>query len=646
LEKIHELSAIDPWWLYKCKKIVDMTQQLRTMTQQEMTPELMTELKLRGFGDRQIALNLNDPSANEDSIRELRKAWGITPNVKQIDTLAAEYPAQTNYLYVTYQGEEHDVDFGTTDAIVLGGGTYKIGSSVEFDYSAVSALRTMRELGKNTCMINYNPETVSTDYDETERLYFDELSLERVLDINDLESPSHGICVSVGGQIPNTLALPLYNRDVKIMGTSPLQIDNAEDRSKFSALLDKLGIDQPNWSELTTYEEAQKWCQGQYPVLVRPSYVLSGGGMAVIREEAELREYLKVNSTVSRDFPVVVSKFEEGSREADVDAVADNGRMVAHCIASHIEDAGVHSGDASLVIPPHSLTEAECEQIKDIAMKLGESLNISGPYNAQILFTPDGKVKVIECNVRASRSLPFMSKATNIPFIDVASKIFVNEPYDVPKRVNHDQVGVKCAQFSFTRLLGSDPTLGVEMASTGEVACFGENMHEAFLKAMLSTHFKLPRKNILISAGSQESKDRMLPYVNKLVEMGYTLYATPGTQSFFEKNNVPSRICHFPDSPEHPQASDLLASKSIDLLINLPSKDKSNYQDELKHCYRVRRAAVDFSCPIITEFRIAEAMINALSGVTRVTVEPYDYIWSDRTYVPEEIDTSRFVNED
>merc|ERR1719361_2726740 len=547
------------------------------MTQADITHDFMKELKLRGFSDKQIAINLGDDEATEDSVRMLRKSYGLVPSVKQIDTLAAEYPAQTNYLYVTYQGSEHDVEFGDSDAMILGGGTYKIGSSVEFDYSAVSALRTMNELGKKTVMINYNPETVSTDYDETERLYFDELSLERVLDIYDLEQPNHGVVVSVGGQIPNNLALPLYDRDVKIMGTSPKMIDNAEDRNKFSALLDKLGIDQPEWSELTTFEEAKDFCNGRYPVLVRPSYVLSGGGMGVIRDEAELSDYLTKNSTVSRDFPVVISKFHEGAREVDIDAVADNGRMVAYAVGSHVEDAGVHSGDATLVIPPHNLDEADIHRVADIGLKLAQGLNISGPYNAQILITPDDEMKVIECNVRASRSLPFMSKCTGIDFVPLAAKIFLNEPYDIPQKKDYTHVGVKCAQFSFTRLLGSDPTLGVEMASTGEVACFGENMHESFLKAMLSTHFKLPNKNILISAGSEKVKENLVPYVQKLQEMGYTLYTTPGTHSYYKDNHgIESQVCHFPLSSELPQAKDLLANKDIDLVINIPTKTSTS----------------------------------------------------------------------
>merc|ERR1719361_1482954 len=614
------------------------------MTQADITHDFMKELKLRGFSDKQIAKNLNDEEASEDSIRAQRKAWDITPNVKQIDTLAAEYPAQTNYLYVTYQGTEHDVDFGESDAMILGGGTYKIGSSVEFDYSAVSCLRTMNELGKKTVMINYNPETVSTDYDETERLYFDELSLERVLDIYDMEQPNHGVVVSVGGQIPNNLALPLYDRDVKIMGTSPKMIDNAEDRNKFSALLDKLGIDQPKWRELTTFEEAKDFCNGRYPVLVRPSYVLSGGGMGVIRDEAELSDYLTKNSTVSRDFPVVVSKFEEGSREVDIDAVADNGRMVAYAVGSHVEDAGVHSGDATLVIPPHNLDEADIHRVADIGLKLAQGLNISGPYNAQILITPDDEMKVIECNVRASRSLPFMSKCTGIDFVPLAAKIFLNEPYDIPQKKDYTHVGVKCAQFSFTRLLGSDPTLGVEMASTGEVACFGENMHEAFLKSLLSTHFKLPNKNILISAGSEKVKENFVPYVQKLQEMGYTLYTTPGTHTYYkEKHGIDSQVCHFPLSSELPQAKVLLANKDLDLVINIPSKDKADVKDEEINCYLVRRAAVDFSRPLITDYRIATALVDSLSGVSRITVEPYDYLWRKKTYQPEPLDTSQFV---
>eukprot|EP00050_Salpingoeca_kvevrii_P012055 m.20113 g.20113 ORF g.20113 m.20113 type:complete len:1543 (+) comp3806_c0_seq1:175-4803(+) len=621
VDQIHSLTHIDTWFLHKCKRIIDLGKELEEHTLQSVPVDLMREVKQAGFSDKQIAQRLG---ASELDVREARKSFGIVPVIKQIDTLAAEFPARTNYLYMTYNGTENDITADGGSTMVLGSGVYRIGSSVEFDYSAVQCIRSLREAGCDTVMVNYNPETVSTDYDESDRLYFEELSFERILDIADKEQPS-GTVVSVGGQIPNTLAIPLAKAGLPILGTSPHNIDRAENREKFSAMLDELGIDQPEWRELTSFDEAAQFCHKVgYPVLVRPSYVLSGAAMNVVRTPADLHRYLQQAADVSKEHPVVISKFIQGAREIEIDAVAREGEMIVYAIAEHIEQAGVHSGDASLVLPAQDLEPEIFERIREIGAKMAKALEISGPFNSQLIVTNSGEIKVIECNLRASRSLPFVSKVLGVNFIELATKVFLGQPVE-PVNIDLNAipyVGVKVPQFSFGRLLGADPVLGVEMASTGEVACFGYDKHEAFLKALLASNFRLPRRNILIMGG--DMKNEFLPQARALAAMGYKLFATPGSANHLAAHGVavtrlpmPRQDDYLAD-PHIPDVLHAIRSKKIDLFINFPkltSLGQEPNTDEQRKTYRVRRAAVDHNVPIITNLQVAQMLVEALAKV-------------------------------
>ncbi len=502
--------------------------------------DLLKQAKQTGFSDRQLAACIG---SNELAVRRLRQEYGIAPFVKQIDTVAAEFPAFTNYLYTTYNAAEHDVNFDDRGVMVLGSGVYRIGSSVEFDWCAVRAIRTLRDQGYKTVMVNYNPETVSTDYDEADRLYFVTISLETILDIYELERTS-GVVLSMGGQTPNNIALPLHRQNVNIFGTSPEMIDTAENRYKFSRLLDKIGVDQPQWKELTSFEEAQAFCVTVgFPVLVRPSYVLSGAAMNVVSSVDDLSDYLTQAAAVSRDHPVVITKYIEEAKEIEMDAVAKDGKLVMHYISEHVENAGVHSGDATLILPPQDLDPQTVRRIEDATAKIGNALNVTGPFNIQFL-AKNNEIKVIECNLRAARSFPFVSKVTGVDAIELATKVMLGLPVDPYPELDlpPDYVGVKVPQFSFSRLSGADPVLGVEMASTGEVACFGRDKYEAYLKALLSTGFVLPKKNILLSIGGFKEKMEMLPSVQKLHAAGYNLFATSGTADFFTEHNIPCKV--------------------------------------------------------------------------------------------------------
>lgn len=569
IDKLNELSKITPWFLYKIRNIVETEGKLKRHTLKDLPPSLLKSAKQKGFSDLQIAMLTR---SSELSVRKKRKKLGIVPCVKQIDTLAAEYPAKTNYLYLTYNGSEDDLDSKEKNqVIVLGGGAYRIGSSVEFDWCCVNSVITLRNLNYNTIMINCNPETVSTDYDICDKLFFDELSFERVLDIHEKENPL-GIIVSMGGQIPNNLALPLHNAGVPILGTSPLDIDKAEDRHKFSQLLDKLEIDQPVWRELTSINEAEKFADKVgYPVLVRPSYVLSGAAMSIALSRKELKEYLKRASEVSKEHPVVISKFITGAKEIEIDAVANNGELYCYAISEHIENAGVHSGDATMVLPPQRTYLETMRRIKIIAKNIAKSLNITGPFNIQFI-AKDNDVKVIECNLRASRSFPFASKVFKINFVDLATKIMMGK--DVPKidksSFDLDYVGVKAPQFSFTRLKGSDPILGVEMASTGEVACLGDDFNEAFLKSFMSVGFRLPKKTILLSTGPIDSKAEFLKSTKILDEMGFKFYATKGTADFMKANGIKADVLNWPLENKEPNTLSYIGDRKIDLVINIP----------------------------------------------------------------------------
>lgn len=618
-QKIHNLTKIDPWFLQKLQNIVDVQNQLKNCTAMEMLScELLRQAKQFGFSDFQIAravLKSSNITIEDDMlrIREYRKSKSIVPVVKQIDTLAGEFPAQTNYLYLTYSGQVHDVDFEKDgkSVIVLGSGAYRIGSSVEFDWSSVNALKTINDLNYRSVMINYNPETVSTDYDVCDRLYFDELTLERVLDIVELEMPK-GVIVSVGGQIPNTLAMRLYRQKVPVLGTSPVSIDNAEDRHKFSAMLDRLGIDQPEWQELSSIEDIHRFVDKvDFPVLIRPSYVLSGAAMNVVSNREELEHFLSLAANVSKEYPVVVSKFIEEAKEIEIDAVARTGEMILYAISEHIEFAGVHSGDATIVFPPQKIYLETVRRIKKIARSIARELNITGPFNMQLL-AKDNEIKVIECNLRASRSFPFVSKVLKVNFIDQATRVMLGA--DVPE-VNKsifemDYIGVKASQFSFARLAKADPVLGVDMSSTGEVGCIGEDYYDAVLKAMLSVGYRIPANNILLSTGPLRSKVEMVISSRLLQEKGYRLYATKGTHDFLKKNNIQTTILHWPDEDKKPNTLDYIREKKIDLVINIP---KNLTTGELKNDYEIRRSAIDHNIPLITNARLASAFIYAFT---------------------------------
>ena len=621
VDQIHELTKIDRWFLDKLVNIVNTSNELSKYNELEELPKaLIRKAKGEGFSDFQIGrFVLKDRIDTEDmvlKVRELRKKMGIVPVVKQIDTLAAEFPAQTNYLYLTYNGTVSDVDYkgDGRSIIVLGSGAYRIGSSVEFDWCSVNALQTIRKSGWRGVMINYNPETVSTDYDMCDRLYFDELTFERVLDIYDLERP-HGMIVSVGGQIPNNLAMRLDEAGVPILGTSAQSIDNAEDRHKFSAMLDTIGVDQPRWKELSSLEEIHSFVKDVgFPVLVRPSYVLSGAAMNVCSNVQELERFLALAANVSKKHPVVVSQFIEQAKEIEFDAVASKGKIIAYAISEHVEHAGVHSGDATIQFPPQKLYVETVRRIKKIVNKIAAALNISGPFNIQFL-AKDNDIKVIECNLRASRSFPFVSKVLKINLIELATKVMMGEEVTPPEKsaFDLDYVGIKASQFSFSRLQQADPVLGVDMHSTGEVGCIGDDFDEAILKSMLSVGYNIPKKNILISSGDAKQKAELLRACRLLAENGYSIWATGGSYRFLIENNIPATRAYWPsEASNEPQALDLIREKKIDLVINIP---KNLTEVELDNGYKIRRAAVDFNIPLITNPRLASAFIIAFCKV-------------------------------
>ncbi len=621
IDKIHELTKIDRWFLQRLENIHLLKEELSRFDHETDVPrELLLEAKQYGFSDFQIArFTMKDSplSAHEKMlrVRAYRKSLGILPCIKQIDTLAGEYPALTNYLYVTYNGTKNDVDYehDNRSVIVLGSGAYRIGSSVEFDWCGVSALNTIRRMGYRSVMINYNPETVSTDYDTCDRLYFDELSFERVMDIVELETP-RGVIVSTGGQIPNNLAMRLHGENVPILGTSPESIDRAEDRQKFSSMCDALGIDQPRWSELTSIEDIYRFVDTVgFPLLIRPSYVLSGAAMNVVSNKDELLHFLELAAEVSKDHPVVVSEFIEQAKEVEIDAVAQDGEIKAYAISEHVEFAGVHSGDATIVFPAQKLYVETIRRIKKIARSIARELNISGPFNMQFL-AKDNDIKVIECNLRASRSFPFVSKVLKYNFIDMATRIMLGERVEPLAKsfFDLDYVGVKASQFSFARLLKADPVLGVDMASTGEVGCLGENYYEAILKSMLSVGQRIPRKNILISSGPMRSKVELLNSTRMLMEKGYAIYSTEGTAKFLKENGLEVNVLYWPDENREPNVMEYLRDGKIDLVINIP---KNHTRRELDNGYKIRRAAVDYNIPLITNARLASAYIYAICRV-------------------------------
>ena len=638
VERIEELTKIDPWFIERMKHIVDLKHQLESYNSLEELPdEFLLEVKKAGFSDFQIARFVLKPqSGNLEKenleVRRHRKQRGIIPSVKRIPTVASEHPELTNYLYFTYthvpafgnaDGEKyvvsHDINYYNNEksVVVLGSGAYRIGSSVEFDWCSVNAINTARKLGYKSIMINYNPETVSTDYDMCDRLYFDELTLERVLDVLDLEQP-RGVIVSVGGQIPNNLAMKLHRQGVPVLGTSPVDIDRAENRDKFSAMLDKLGIDQPAWRALTSLEDIKEFIsEVGYPVLVRPSYVLSGAAMNVCYSDEELERFLQLATEVSHEYPVVVSQFMQETKEIEFDAVADKGEVVEYAISEHVEYAGVHSGDATMVFPAQHIYFSTVRQIKKIARKIAQELNISGPFNIQFL-AKNREVKVIECNLRASRSFPFVSKILKRNFIDTATKIMLDAPYSRPDRSEFDidRIGVKASQFSFARLQNADPVLGVDMSSTGEVGCLGDDLNEALLNALIATGYRLPKPgaNILISSGGAKGKVSLLEPAKNLVKRGYKVYATGGTARFFNENGVDATPVLWPDEEGQNNVMDMIAAHQFDLIINVP---KNHTKRELTNGYRIRRGAIDHNTPLMTNVRLAKAFIEAFTALSQ-----------------------------
>lgn len=621
VDQLHELTRIDKWFLQKLQNIMDTSIELHDCVWSSSSfGSLLRKAKRQGFSDFQIAraIGLDTVMSGENAaqkIRELRKRVGILPVVKQIDTLAAEYPAQTNYLYLTYNGTESDVDYlgDKKSVVVLGSGAYRIGSSVEFDWCGVQALNTIRKEGWRSVMINYNPETVSTDYDICDRLYFDELTFERVLDILELENP-YGVIVSTGGQIPNNLALRLDAQGVSILGTSAESIDRAEDRDKFSAMLDTIGVDQPEWRALTSLEDIQAFVQEVgFPVLVRPSYVLSGAAMNVCSNNEELERFLALAANVSKQHPVVVSRFIEHAKEVEMDAVAREGEIIAYAISEHIEYAGVHSGDATIQFPPQKLYVETMRRIKRITRRIAKELNISGPFNIQFL-ARDNDIKVIECNLRASRSFPFVSKVLKLNLIELATRVVLGMEVQKPDKslFDLDYVGIKASQFSFNRLQNADPVLGVDMASTGEVGCLGQDTSCALLKAMLSVGYRIPQKGILLSTGAPKQKVDMLEAARMLQQQGFTLYATGGTSAFLEENGVKSVRVYWPSEEGTPQALDLLHRKEIDMVVNIPKNLSSS---ELDNGYKIRRSSIDLNIPLITNARLASAFIGAFCSM-------------------------------
>ena len=618
VDQIHELTKIDKWFLEKLKHIIDIDEAMKKCNINTLDKELLRTAKVYGFTDFQIAraVGLEDElkSMRKASlvVRSRRKNYGILPVVKQIDTLAAEYPAQTNYLYVTYAGVKSDITFENDkrSIVVLGSGAYRIGSSVEFDWCGVQALNTIRKEGYRSVMINYNPETVSTDYDMCDRLYFDELTFERVMDIIDLETP-HGVIVSTGGQIPNNLAMLLDEQHVPILGTKAQDIDNAEDRAKFSQMLTNNGINQPEWSALTSMEDIDRFIERVgFPVLVRPSYVLSGAAMNVCSNEDELKRFLQLAANVSEDHPVVVSKFIEHAKEIEMDAVAKNGEVIAYAISEHIEFAGVHSGDATIQFPPQKLYVETVRRCKRVGRQIAKELHINGPFNIQFM-ARDNDILVIECNLRASRSFPFVSKVLKINLIELATRVMLGLPVEKPSKnlFDLDYVGIKASQFSFNRLQKADPVLGVDMSSTGEVGCLGDDTNTALLKSMLSVGHRIPKKNILLSTGGAKQKVAMLDAAKMLLENGYKLYATGGTSKFLTENGIENTHVLWPsEEGEEPKALDLLHNHTIDMVVNIP---KNLTSSELTNGYKIRRAAIDLNVPLITNARLASAFIYA-----------------------------------
>ena len=629
IERIYELTKIDPWFIGKLKNIVDYKHKLSTYNSLEELPaEVLREAKVMGFSDFQIARFVLKPQQGNMekenlAVRSYRKKLGILPAVKRINTVASEHPELTNYLYMTYAVEGYDVNYYKNEksVIVLGSGAYRIGSSVEFDWCSVNAIQTARKLGYKSIMINYNPETVSTDYDVCDRLYFDELSFERVLDVIDLEQP-RGVIVSVGGQIPNNLAMKLYRQSVPVLGTSPISIDRAENRNKFSAMLDQLGIDQPAWQELTSLDDVKDFVKKVgYPVLVRPSYVLSGAAMNVCYDQEELERFLQMASEVSKEYPVVVSQFMQETKEIEFDAVAQNGEIVEYAISEHIEFAGVHSGDATLVFPAQHIYFATARQIKKISRKIAKELNISGPFNIQFL-AKNNDVKVIECNLRASRSFPFVSKVLKRNFIETATRIMLDAPYVRPDKLafDIDWIGVKASQFSFARLQNADPVLGVDMSSTGEVGCLGDDFDEALLNALIATGYKIPKQSVLFSSGATKSKVDLLDASQMLHQKGYNIYATAGTAAFLNSHGITTTPVFWPD--ERPNAENnvmkMIAEHKFDLIVNIP---KNHTKRELTNGYRIRRGAIDHNIPLITNARLAKAFIEAFCHMNRNEIQ-------------------------
>lgn len=629
IDRIHELTRIDKWFLFKLKHIIDIDEALKGLknndgtSAEKLDATLLREAKVYGFTDFQIAraIGLEDTMNNMHeavlAVRKIRKSMGIVPVVKQIDTLAAEYPAQTNYLYVTYSGVESDIQYEQDgkSIIVLGSGAYRIGSSVEFDWCGVQALNTIRKEGWRSVMINYNPETVSTDYDMCDRLYFDELTFERVMDIIDLEQP-HGVIVSTGGQIPNNLAMPLAEQHVPILGTSAIDIDGAEDRAKFSQMLNELGVNQPEWSALTSMDDIDRFVDRVgFPVLVRPSYVLSGAAMNVCSNREELERFLQLAANVSEDHPVVVSKFIEHAKEIEMDAVAKDGEIFAYAISEHIEFAGVHSGDATIQFPPQKLYVETVRRIKRISRQIAKALHINGPFNIQFM-ARDNDILVIECNLRASRSFPFVSKVLKINLIELATKVMLGLPVEKPHKnlFDLDYVGIKASQFSFNRLQKADPVLGVDMASTGEVGCLGDNTSTALLKAMLSVGHRIPKKTVLLSTGTPKQKAEMIDAARMLVDHGYKLYATGGTSRYLTENGIENTTVYWPsESDKQPQALTLLHDHKVDMVVNIP---KNLTEGELSNGYLIRRASIDLNVPLITNSRLASAFIQAFCTVS------------------------------
>lgn len=631
VQKIHELTKIDQWFLYKLEDIIQTENFLTAFNSlDDISRELMWDIKKKGFSDFQLAriiLKSEDEVMEEAilKVRAFRKQLGVVPVVKQIDTLAGEFLAQTNYLYFTYHGTTSDLipDDAKESVVVLGSGAYRIGSSVEFDWGSVNAVNTVSKEGYRSVMLNYNPETVSTDYDVCDRLYFDELSFERVLDVVDIEQPK-GVIVSVGGQIPNNLALRLHKEQIPILGTSPVSIDRAEDRNKFSMMLDKLGVDQPRWKELSTLEEVFDFVdEVGFPVLIRPSYVLSGAAMNVVSNKTELEHFLKLAAHVSKKHPVVVSEFIENAKEIEFDAVAQNGEIILYAISEHIEFAGVHSGDATLVFPPQKVYFETIKRIKKISKKIAAELNISGPFNVQYL-AKNNDIKVIETNLRASRSFPFVSKVFNLNFIEVATKIMLGQKVSKPDKsiFEIEHIGIKASQFSFSRLSKADPVLGVDMASTGEVGCIGDDYYEAVLKAMLSVGYRIPKQGVLISGGDIRSKVELLHSARAIKDRGLPIYATKGTAKFLSEHGLEVEVLHWPDSNENPNVLDYLKKGKIDLVINIP---KNLTENELFNDYEIRRNAIDLNIPLLTNARLASAFVMAFTttAMEDLTIKSY-----------------------